>query len=79
MQLPMFALVSFGLYSIMVIGWSLATFPSCPEAATSLQLVRTTLGHPLSVDPACPTQAGCLDASWGAERLGGCVRRRCKT
>ena len=41
----MFGLVSFGLYSIMVICWSLATFPSCPEAANSLQLVRASWAH----------------------------------
>ena len=49
MQLPMFGLVSFGLYSIMVICWSLATFPSCPEAASSLQLVRA--GHTRADSP----------------------------
>lgn len=35
--LPLWALVSFGLYSLSVIGWSLAHFPSCPEAAEILQ------------------------------------------
>jgi len=39
-QLPLFALVSFGLYSILLIALSLATSPLCPEAAASLLEVR---------------------------------------
>ncbi|ACO66553.1 predicted protein [Micromonas commoda] len=35
--LPLWALVSFGLYSIAVIGWSLAHFPTCSKDAEILQ------------------------------------------
>mmetsp|Transcript_11959 Transcript_11959/g.28950 ORF Transcript_11959/g.28950 Transcript_11959/m.28950 type:complete len:98 (+) Transcript_11959:290-583(+) len=35
--LPLWALVSFGLYSLAVIGWSLAHFPTCPKDAKILQ------------------------------------------
>ena len=35
--LPLWALVSFGLYSLSVIGWSLAYFPTCPKDAETLQ------------------------------------------
>ena len=34
--LPLWALVSFGLYSLSVIGWSLAHFPTCPKDAEIL-------------------------------------------
>lgn len=36
-QLPLWALISFGMYSIAVIGWSLAHFPTCPKDAEILQ------------------------------------------
>jgi len=36
-QLPLWALVSFGLYSIVVIGWSLAHFPTCAKDAEVLK------------------------------------------
>lgn len=35
--LPLWALVSLGLYSLAVIGWSLAHFPTCPKDAKILQ------------------------------------------
>lgn len=35
--LPLWMLVSFGLYSLSVIGWSLAHFPTCPKDAEILQ------------------------------------------
>jgi dolichyl-phosphate mannosyltransferase polypeptide 3 len=34
--LPLWALVSFGCYSLCVIGWSLAHFPTCEKDAASL-------------------------------------------
>jgi dolichol-phosphate mannosyltransferase subunit 3 len=34
---PLWALVSFGLYSLSVVGWSLAYFPTCPQDAATLQ------------------------------------------
>lgn len=36
--LPLWALVSFGLYSLSVIGWSLAHFPTCLKDAEILQV-----------------------------------------
>jgi hypothetical protein len=41
-QLPLYALVSFGFYSLAVIGYRVATFPTCPEASVELQRVRIT-------------------------------------
>ena len=41
MQLPLWALLSFGFYAAASIGWSMLTFPACPEAAVELQRVRT--------------------------------------
>jgi dolichyl-phosphate mannosyltransferase polypeptide 3 len=35
--LPLWALVSFALYSLAVIGWSLAHFPTCAKDAEILQ------------------------------------------
>jgi dolichyl-phosphate mannosyltransferase polypeptide 3 len=35
--LPLWALVSFGCYSLCVIGWSLAHFPTCEEDAVTLR------------------------------------------
>mmetsp|Transcript_33435 Transcript_33435/g.72965 ORF Transcript_33435/g.72965 Transcript_33435/m.72965 type:complete len:112 (+) Transcript_33435:85-420(+) len=35
--LPLYALVSFGFYSLAVIGYRVATFPTCPEASEELQ------------------------------------------
>mmetsp|Transcript_25153 Transcript_25153/g.42086 ORF Transcript_25153/g.42086 Transcript_25153/m.42086 type:complete len:106 (-) Transcript_25153:676-993(-) len=35
--LPMYALVSFGFYSLAVIGYRVASFPTCPEASVELQ------------------------------------------
>ena len=56
-QLPLWALLSFGFYAAGSIGWSIITFPTCPEAATELQRVRkhrpasrTGLALPLSRD-----------------------------
>jgi dolichol-phosphate mannosyltransferase subunit 3 len=34
--LPLWALLSFGLYSAVTILWGLLTFPTCPEAAQEL-------------------------------------------
>lgn len=36
--LPLWALVSFGCYSLCVIGWSLAHFPTCEDDAASLRV-----------------------------------------
>lgn len=36
-MLPLWLLVSFGSYSLFVIGWRVMTFPECPDAATELQ------------------------------------------
>ena len=35
---PLWALVSFGCYSLCVIGWSLAHFPTCEEDAATLRV-----------------------------------------
>jgi hypothetical protein len=39
-QLPLLAVLCFGVYSAVVIISSVVNFPSCPEAAAELQLVR---------------------------------------
>ena len=36
--LPLWAFVSFGCYSLCVIGWSLAHFPTCEDDAASLRV-----------------------------------------
>jgi len=38
--LPLFALISFGCYSLGVISYNLMTFPECPEEAKSLEKER---------------------------------------
>ena len=39
-QLPLYAIISFGAYSLASIGYSLFTFRDCPEAYESLMKVR---------------------------------------
>ena len=51
-QWPVWVLVAFGCYSLAVIGWNLATFPECKEAADELQKVAHAHGR---AQPPCFT------------------------
>ena len=41
MQLPLWALVTFGAYSLGSVGYSLLTFRDCPDAHAELLQVRS--------------------------------------
>ena len=46
-QLPLWALVSFGAYSLASIGYNLFIFRECPEAFTELEQVQQHKTAPL--------------------------------
>lgn len=69
--LPLWLLLAFGLHSAVVVLYSVATFPSCPEAALGLQRVRS--GYlPALANAAAATErlTRTPGSAGGAERLG---------
>lgn len=88
-QLPLWALLSFGFYAAASIGWSMLTFPACPEAAVELQRVRRRCARPApsaaraaallqsrgSHRLRCASCSACaVQSSCPARALGRCVR-----
>ena len=79
-QLPLWALLSFGFYAAACIGWSMLTFPACPEAAVELQRVRSCRARPaLSATRALPRcsssqRSHCASCSARVIRASGTAR-----